>query len=338
MNRKDLSSLRLGWVLWVSSVPLFSALTPSWAHPQLETSSSVPAQLNILGFAGCLKDALPEPQTPIAFRALKTHHRLGSTDGLLLFLSVYPGVRPAGQAGWAIQQSAHHYWQTAFEPTEELFLDVLLQAAEEVEQRLVFGQSFLTPGRVFQAALEACRMSPPLWRQNPAPASDPLCAAVVAHNVFRTLGRSHRAVAVDPWSRRQVDLNPTWFKSDRFFWKNRIPYIQSSLIALRADGQGDRYGEWYHFFGILAFGLRDYAVNKNITQTRIAARMNQVLNPILAGGEEEPEKARLDRDSAEVVALLTSPRFRPYVSGCDHDAARYVNEIGSQSVLRPRIP
>jgi hypothetical protein len=294
--------------------------------------------LNIPGFAGCLKSALPHSSQPIPFRTLKTHHRLGATDGLLLYLSVYPGVRPAGQAGWTIQQAAHHYWQTAFEPAEEVFLEFLLEAADEVERSLVFGQSFLTPGRVFQAALEACRLSPPLWRQDPAPESDPLCAAVVAHNVFRTLGRSPRAVALDPWSRRQVDLNPAWFQSDRFFWKNRLPYIQSALIALRADGQGDRYGEWYHFFGILAFGLRDYAVNKNITQTRLAARMNQVLNPILAGGAEEPEKARLDRDSAEVVALLTSSGFRTYPADCERDASRYVNEMWSNSVLRPRIP
>jgi|GEM_PF-6304252 len=281
-------------------------------------ASEVPAQLNVPGFAGCLAEPLGHRaiESPVIRRA----YSLGATDGLLLYLSVYPGVRPAGPLGWWLQDQAHQAWQTGLERAEEKLLPVLLEAAERSEREGSFEGS-LTPGTLFANALESCRRFGP---QAGVLEDDPLCAAVISHNALRTLGRHRRAVGVDPRLNRTVDLNPDWFKLRRGFWLERIPFIQMALLPLRPSGEGDRFGEWYHFFGILAFGLRDHAVNGNLRQTWLAVRMNQVLNPVLAGGFEEPEKARLDRDSAGVVAsLLFAPRFS--VRGdCEQDRDLYV--------------
>ena len=283
------------------------------------SDATVPPQLNVPGFAACLREPL-KGRTP-DFRTLTVSHALGATDGLLLYLSVYPGVRPAGRMGWVVQQAAHRYWQTALESAEERLLPLLLDAADQAEYN---GDSsgVLTPGVLFDFALQACREA---GARSAAVVDDPLCAAVISHNVLRTLGRNHRAVGADPWLGRVVDLNPDWFQRDRANWLREIPRIQVALIPLRADSQGDRYGEWYHFFGILAFGLRDQAVHGDLMQTWLAVRMNQVLNPILAGGAEEPEKARLDRDSAQVVAAFVGGRGAGGVVGdCEFDSSSYV--------------
>jgi hypothetical protein len=280
--------------------------------------ATVPPQLNVPGFASCLRE--PMGGRIPDFRALSVAHGLGATDGLLLYLSVYPGVRPAGRAGWLVQQAAHRIWQTALESAEERLLSLLLDAADQAEFHGDSG-GVLTPGVLFDFALDACRVAGP---RSTVLSGDPLCAAVISHNVLRTLGRHHRAVGIDPWSGKSVDLNPGWFGRDRTRWLFDIPRIQVALIPLRADGQGDRYGEWYHFFGILAFGLRDQAVHGDLVQTWLAVRMNQVLNPILAGGAEEPEKARLDRDSAHVVAAFVRGPVGGAGGGCDSDPTSYV--------------
>ena len=78
---------------------------------------------------------------------------------------------------------------------------------------------------------------------------------------------------------------------------------------MRKDG-AEKFGEWYHFFGILAFSVRELAVNGSVDAVESAVRWNRRLNPILAGDFEEPEKARLDEDSVkvseELVALVQS--------------------------------
>ena len=307
-----------------------SGAPPSFAAPQSLDPASLdlfreagPAQLNVQGFASCLQDSLAD--RPVDLRSLRTVHQLGATDGLLLYLSVYPGVRPGGRAGWLLQQTAHFYWQTSLEAAEGRLLERLLEAVEQSESTATC-DVFLTPGELFRVALESCRENPP-WGRGWNSDADPLCASVVAHNVLRTLGRHRRAIGVDPWLQQTTDLNPQWFQRDRSYWLKKIPRIQQVLIPLRSDGEGDRYGEWYHFFGILAFGLRDQAVNGNLTQTWIAVRMNQLLNPILAGGEEEPEKARLDRDTARVVGALLQPVVLRASGDCRTDSRLYVNEM-----------
>ena len=197
---------------------------------------------------------------------------------------------------------------------------MLLDAAEASE-REGSREGVLAPGTLYAGALDACRKFGP---RADVLREDPLCAAVISHNALRTLGRHRRAVGIDPRLQRTVDLNPTWFKFKRRFWLERIPAIREALMPLRLSGEGDRFGEWYHFFGILAFGLRDQAVNHNLSQTWLAVRMNQVLNPVLAGGFEEPEKARLDRDSAGVVASLLYSSHILVPGNCERDRSLYV--------------
>ena len=321
--------MRFNSLIPIASV-ILASLLPAHAAAQ------VPAQLNVPGFAACLSE--PLEYLPVDISGMRAAHGLGPTDGLLLYLSVYPGVRPGGGLGWWVQDQAHDKWQTQFERAEEELLSVLLDAAEASEGE-GGREGILTPGTLFAGALDACRRHGP---QALILHDDPLCAAVISHNALRTLGRHRRALGVDPWLRRTVDLNPGWFKLRRRFWLVRIPAIQRALLPLRASGEGDRFGEWYHFFGILAFGLRDYAVNHNLQQTWLAVRMNQVLNPILAGGFEEPEKARLDRDSAGVVASMVYGLRFPVGGDCKRDRSLYVaggmepGVLAAQENLGPR--
>jgi len=115
------------------------------------------------------------------------------------------------------------------------------------------------------------------------------------------LGRHEQAIAHDPLTGETTDYNPDWFKNDASKWLKVLPAIQDAMISLRTDQGGDRFGEWYHFFGILAFGTRDLALGKDESSLDFTVRMNQVLNPLIAGETENPLKARFDRDSAEVV-------------------------------------
>lgn len=84
------------------------------------------------------------------------------------------------------------------------------------------------------------------------PGAEPLCAAIVCHNVLRTLGRF--ASEVDSHG---VDYNPAWFAARRAYWQARAPGIEAALLDLRSV-PGERWGTWYHSFGVraLARGAR----------------------------------------------------------------------------------
>jgi hypothetical protein len=140
---------------------------------------------------------------------------------------------------------------------------------------------------------------------------DVFCGALIAHNVLRTLGRHRQAIS------HSSDRNPGWFKERREFWLGHLPKLERTMVALRSGPGGERFGEWYHFFGLLVYSIREFSVHGNFTRVRLAAFMNRVANPLVLGTREEPAKIQLDRDSIQIAALYLRHKSQPApASGC----------------------
>jgi hypothetical protein len=244
------------------------------AAPAAAPADTVPAQLNVGGFAYCLAQEAPR----FDLDAERESFRFNELDLLLLYLSVYPGKRIPGLAE-RLQDPAHARWTVAFETRER-------RLAEKLRARLA-SQATIAPSRFFRDALDSCDGSP-------------FCAALISHNVLRTLGRHEQAIFRDRASGQERDLNPEWFKAERELWLIQIPMLQKILMSLRPDNLGDGWGEWYHFFGVLSFAIHEMALRQGMQNVDFVVRLNELLNPLLAGGPEGAAKARLDRDSVRV--------------------------------------
>ena len=243
--------------------------------------SGVPAQLRAESFAFCLREAANGVPD---LAEIRSRHGLGAFDLLLTYLAVYPGVR--APAPWdRYQDRARDRWSEAWGQAESGLAADLLQDPR------------VSPAEFLSRAIGRC--------------GDAFCGALIAHTVLRTLGRYQRGGA----------YNPGWFEQDRDRWIAGVESVREGLYSLRTDGGGDRYGEWYHFFGLLAYGLRDAALHRGLMRSGAVARLNELLNPVLAGGREDPIKARLDRDSVRVVAEFVNAKDpRPYASCSTREA------------------
>jgi hypothetical protein len=272
---------------WIIPLALFPQIAQS--KPLL---SSGP-QLNREGFAHCLGESGPE----FDLSEISRSHQLSDQDLLILHLAVYPGVRWPGVSQW-LQDPARKRWTQRFEAQEEELAQQLLCHA-----LIAAPQEPLTPSSVFARGLAICGPS------------DVFCAALISHNVLRTLGRHEEAVFRNPRSGNVVDYNPRWFKRAREFWIQQAPQIQGSLISLRKDGGGDRWGEWYHSFGVLTYAVHEMALHRNLSTVALMVRLSALLNPVLVGGPEDPEKAQIDRDMVRVAWLyLSRAELMPPVS------------------------
>ena len=153
--------------------------------------------------------------------------------------------------------------------------------------------------------------------------NDVFCAALNLHNVYRTFGRHDQAIETDRSTGAVSDYNFSWYKDHSAVWAQRLPSIQAAMISLRTDEGGDRWGEWYHFFGILAYATRELSLGFNEGLLDFVVRMNEVLNPLIAGEPENPLKARFDRDSAQVAWTYlagSDSRARPMFTADQRDA------------------
>ena len=265
-------------------------------------------QLVLVALIGTASAATPPQLHPESFAAclreaaaspdlseIRSRHRFGALDQLLTYLAVYPDVRPPAPFDGP-QERARRRWAVAFEALEKELAWAIL------------GLARTSPSEVLSIATERC--------------GDVFCGALVAHNVLRTLGRHQRGGR----------FNPSWFESDRDFWLAQIEPIRAKLFSLRADGGGDGYGEWYHFFGLLSYGVRDASLNGGFMRSEVVARLNELLNPVLAGGREDPAKARLDRDSVDVAREYLGQGAVRAVAPCSEREA-YVRW---ERVLSPR--
>jgi len=299
-----LASLLLGSASLSASEQAF-ARSDEWSretavasHPGTPPVARAP-QLAVENFSECLRKESPVLDWAWLFQT----HSLSKQDGFLTYLSVYPNRR-IPILDELKQGPAHERWQVHFEAAEERLVSALFQASDRP----------MTPGPVFGLALQACR-------DFMGGAQDPLCAALILHNAFRTMGRNRQAI-LDPlpgFPGHTRDLNPYWYRANPEFWNSVFPMIQDSLLSLRTDGKGDRFGEWYHFFGILAFTVHEAALRgagdgptpDDLWLAELATRANRVLNPVLAGGQEDPAKARVDLDTVEVAKAWFFAPSRP---------------------------
>ena len=240
-------------------------------------ASAAPIQLNIEGFSQCLSAVYPAGPVS-ALREFAERYEFRPGDGLLIYLAIYPG-KYIPFFSESLQKPGLKRWSGNWETKEEALAERLRSLAEQ-------GPVF--PQDLFQSAVSECR-------------GDLFCSALTAQNVLRTMGRHSQAIYHDWRGGKEEDRNPAWFRGKQGQWLQNLPRIQGALISLLSNGKGDRWGEWYHFFGLLTFGIHEAAVGKNPAAFDFAASLNRVLNPLFVGEKEEPGKAQLDMDSAAVV-------------------------------------
>lgn len=265
-----------GLPIFLGVILLSSAFANSTGLASHKTK--IPPQLNISGFAQCLA----EKQQVIALTKIKKRHKLNSLDLLLPYLAVYAGKRLPG-FDELLQTPAQNRWSGAFEEQEEILAFRLLESAMQLEP------SPITPSSVFGMALNVCGKY------------DGFCAALISHNVLRTLGRHETAFYKSPITSEVFNYNPLWFQGNTTFWLENAPRIQKQLFSLRRDRGGDGWGSWYHFFGLLTFSIHEMAIYGWTGSADFVAMMNQLLNPILAGGKENPHQAKVDKESVQVT-------------------------------------
>jgi hypothetical protein len=248
------------------------------------STNAVPTvQLNTTTFAACL--ALGKPAFDLV--AIDKNDHLSLTDMFFLYLSVYAGKRyPLLNS---TQQLAFERFSVAYWPMEGKLADQFA--------RRCLSQKIVTPGQVFGDSFALCK-------------GDYFCAALICHNMLRTIGRWRTAI-----DSNGVDYNPTYFRGNKTFFTTNLVKFQRAMIQLnRLDGivDLDRFGYWYHFFGLQSFAVHYAATtgpNFALSFTKFAAFMGKVLNTWLAGGAEEPVKVQVDKDSCQVAFNWITGKF-----------------------------
>lgn len=274
---------------------LLMALVP------VSSAGATARQLNIDGFVACLNQV----ERRVDLATIKSRYDLGTTDLLLLYLGLYSGKR-LPMAWGAPQWLAHKRWAESFEEIEAKTAAAL---SIETEARSKAG-TLLYPSDIFNMAITSCE---------DAKKRDSFCAALVAHNVLRTLGRSAQAVGAGAtYGIVEENYNPAWYRLYEGYWSKRATDIVKLLSPLRNDGGGDRWGEWYHFFGVATFTLREAALGHDLEESMKIVRLNRKLNPILGSGKMSEAKAQVDVDSVEIsYDYATNPaRDRLFLIDC----------------------
>ena len=256
-----------------------------WAPPQLNTSS----------FAICLRQALPfPPDRPLDLTAVRRGEDLSLTDGILVYLALYAGKRPP-LLNRTILEPTFERWSVRFEP-EGAVLAAWLQALLEGPFRV------LTPGELLKESVQACASAGHATGDAKA-----FCGLIVSHNVLRALGRNYTYV-----DRKGTDYLPAWYLTNAKSWQHRAAQLERRMFTFRRDGNlsvvGEPWGTWYHTFGLLAYTVHEAAMLQAVYPAAALATMvallNQLLNPILAGGKEDPAKAMIDRESAQIATAF----------------------------------
>jgi hypothetical protein len=142
-------------------------------------------------------------------------------------------------------------WSVNQGPQEEL-------TANNLALSLQNGNVANSPRLIFQTAIAACREVAENTHSYDWPGQgDVLCAALTCHNVLRALGRRNEYID----QTTGVDYAPDWLKNNESYWEGVFaPMMQQSMLPLRNDGGGDGWGEWYHTFGLLTYGMHQSAL------------------------------------------------------------------------------
>eukprot|EP00466_Bigelowiella_natans_P002550 jgi/Bigna1/84092/fgenesh1_pg.122_\ len=271
-------------------------------------------QLNTTAFAACLSPAGYRDTADLT--AIRAINDLTNTDGVLVYLSVYAGEREP-MLNKTVQQPAYERFSVAYEAKGEALARTIAETLIGEQER-----RYVSPGFLFRTAASICN--------DTADASgDVFCAALMCHNVLRALGR--RSTYTD---KHGVDYAPAWLRAKESYWmKSVAPALNAAMLPLRNDGGGDKWGEWYHVFGLLAYGIHEAATlsSKHVAVDidKAIAALDTLINKFITPGHqpEDPVKAQVDRDTAEVLRhLLLQDYPSDYVShaGCMDDDGWYV--------------
>ena len=164
-------------------------------------------QLNIDGFSECLSSAHPAGPLP-ALGELAAKYEFNSSDGLLIYLAIYPGKYVPFYSE-ALQKPGLKRWSGDWESREESLAETLLSLA---------GRGTIYPQDLFRSAVPLCD-------------GDLFCTALTTQNVLRTMGRHPQAIYHDRLTGEDEDRNPAWFKDKKEKWLLDLPKIQSALIC-----------------------------------------------------------------------------------------------------------
>ena len=276
-----------------------------------------PPQLNITSFANCLRARLPaiNNDEPLDLATIHDSWNLTATDGLLVYVSLYAGKRlPVLNA--TVQEPAYKRWALRFERQGAALARALRARTDTADTPVL-----ITPADVFADGLAACGGGGGGGGGSGGDGEDPsaaaFCALVAGHNVLRALGRPDTYT-----DRNGKDYLPAWYKSDVDGWAAAARAIRARLFPLRRDGPernkttnatvpGQPWGSWYHLFGLALYTVHEAAVlpgglPSGAAWAALVARLNQILNPLFAGGTEDPAKAAIDRDAVRVAAAFAA--------------------------------
>jgi hypothetical protein len=225
------------------------------------------ADLNVQAFAHCLALVSPSVDLP----AIQSRYHFNDFDLLVFYLAAYPGEKIPGLPV-SVQNQANQNWEVRFESQDGKLAQALVISPPR------------TPEDAFKAATSIC-------------SGDVFCAALTTQNVLRTFGRYQNSIVTNSKTGAVADYNPAWFKNNREQWVQRIPELQASMISLRTDGAGDRYGEWYHVFGVLAYAIDEMSQGHEENSVEKIVKLNDLFDRELTGNAEDPVKAQIDEDS-----------------------------------------
>eukprot|EP00753_Platysulcus_tardus_P005937 PLAT13788.1.p1 GENE.PLAT13788.1~~PLAT13788.1.p1 ORF type:complete len:279 (+),score=110.21 PLAT13788.1:31-867(+) len=261
----------------------------------LAAAAAAPQQLNTTAYAGCL--GMPSSAPP-QLASVAQEWKLSEFDGLLVYLAVYSGWRfPV--LNETVQQPAYERWSVAVEPKTA-------QLAQFTAELATAGAP-VTPGQLF-------------WRARSICDNDVFCAALLCHDVLRTLGRPTTTT-----DHHGVNYAPKWYQQNTPHWEKVASKLQKLMISLRRDGGGDRWGGWYHSFGMVTYALHEAALYgpRGVNMARFVAVMNEAVTPFLFHGKpEDPVKSRIDKDSVAMVrAWLTGRANSMSKAACEGTAA-----------------
>lgn len=234
------------------------------------------------GFACCLAQEVPLQH----YGSMR--HAMGldaaSSVGLLAYLALYNSQR-LPLLNQTIQQPAFERWDKGYWALEEQVAQGLANLTSLDRQ--------LFPADLWALSAAVCAAE--------RPEQGVLCAALLCHNVLRTLGRYPENI-----DSHGVDYSPPWFLARREYWVARSKEVASRMAPLRRDG-GERYGPWYHTFGLLTWAFNEVARDGDgmgCLATKLVAPLNYFFTAMI-GEKEDPEKARIDRDAGLLGCALT---------------------------------
>mmetsp|Transcript_14998 Transcript_14998/g.36719 ORF Transcript_14998/g.36719 Transcript_14998/m.36719 type:complete len:306 (+) Transcript_14998:363-1280(+) len=292
-------------------VPLATSL-PIPYHWEAVTSQP---QLNATAFAACLSP--PGVREKLNLRAIRLANNLTIADGILSYLSVYAGER-LPLLNKTVQQPSYERFSVAYEMKGKALATKIVNKVLARPR----SQEHISPGFLFRTASSICNDT------DDGP-GDSFCAALMCHNVLRAIGR--RATYID---KHGVDYAPGWLRANETYWmKTAEPALQAAMLPLRNDGGGDKWGEWYHVFGLLAYGIHEASILSNdhaaVDIDKVIAAVDTLINAFITPGHkpEDTIKAQIDRDTSEVLRHFLFQDYPPsYTShtGCTANVNWYV--------------